>query len=92
MISILKFKKETPIGTLLVNYTDIYAIESMVQCGLIYGIADGKFAILRAKGAIYCPLHETPNLAERFLPLKDEIMEIYHDIKDRKEFSRWIQD
>ena len=87
MISKVIFKKYFEIQTQLKKYTDIYAIESEIHKGLVYGISDGKFAILRGNGAIFCPLHETPQLAERVTALVSkkmgqEVLDCYEDYMD----------
>ena len=87
MISKVAFSKRLEIQTDLKKYTDIYAIESELHRGLVYGISDGKFAILRGNGAIFCPLHETPQLAERVKALVSkkmgqEVLDCYEDYLD----------
>ena len=66
-------------------YPAIWAVESELTEGLCYGIADGKFAVLRATGALVCPLAEVTKLANMLRPeVKDEILGIYKMWKETR--------
>lgn len=70
------------INTEITKYPDIYAVQSE-RPGLIYGISDGKFALLTRYGAVFCPLHETVEMASQMQPdIREEILAIYEDVRD----------
>ena len=91
MIKKLYFNQTVNIGNMLANYTGIYSVESEVCRGLTYGISDGKFALFKTDGVAYCPIEETPMLAEQMKSkdVRDEILSIYSEVKDlqRMEFN-----
>lgn len=81
MVSKIYWKMKKDINVEITKYPGIYAVQSE-RPGLIYGISDGKFALLTQHGAVYCPLHETVEMAEMMQPdIKAEILEIYEDVK-----------
>lgn len=84
MVQKIKFKKPMRMRDTLTNYKGIYAVESEVNKRIIYGVADGLFAILMDDGAAYCPIHEAPEMAQMIVDrrIRDEIIDIYQDIKD----------
>lgn len=83
MVSRIEWNETRNLETELTHYDKIYSVESEEYDGLFYGLSDGKFAVLRPDGAVFCPVHETPKLARRMLPrIREEIMGVYKDIKD----------
>lgn len=91
MVKKMYFNRNVNIGCMLANYTGIYSVESEVCRGLIYGISDGMFALFRYDGVAYCPIEETPMLADQMKSndVRDEILSIYSEVKDlqRMEFN-----
>ena len=83
MIEQRYFQKTIQIEPLLQNYNGIYSIESDIR-GVYYGVDESKFAIFRANGYVFCPIHEMPILAEKMASeiMKNEILGIYEDVKD----------
>lgn len=80
MISRLQFEKKQNLEKLLPRYSGIITIQSEVLNHVVYGIADHKFAILVPEGSIFCPIHETPELAKKLKPdLAAEVMEIFYE-------------
>ena len=64
---------------------DAYAIDSCVDKSTVFIATEEEFAIVRQGDALICEVREMPQLAVRFIePIRDEIMEIYEDIKDLK--------
>lgn len=83
MVSEVKFGRRFNILNEMMNYKDIYAVESEVQRGIVYGISDGKFAILHGTGAIFCPFHEAPVMAMRMKKkIREEIIEVYEEVRE----------
>ena len=77
MIEIRRFKESFHIQGRLHYYPDILAVESEISKSVVYCFSDGKFAILRADGAVYCPINEWRDLADRMIPeIRKEIYEI----------------
>ena len=72
------------IDNLLDQYGTIYAIESLADKKLRYGIKNGIFAVMRLGDAIVCQIHEMPELAYDHFDgdIRQEILDIYEDIKD----------
>lgn len=82
MISKIFFTKPLNIDRKLANFQDIYTVQSVVKKSVVYGFSDGKFAILQREGAIFCPIHEVPQLANLLKPrIKEEVMEVFEDFK-----------
>ena len=80
MVSRLNFSSRFDIEKTIIRYPGIFAVDSNIEKGLTYCISDGKFAVLRVDGALFCPLHETPQLAGMLKPeFGNEIMEIYKE-------------
>ena len=80
MVSRLNFTKRLDIEAMLIRYPGIFAVDSNIEKGTTYCISDGKFAVMRFDGALFCPLHETHKLANMLRPeYRDEIMEIYRE-------------
>ena len=81
MVSRIHWDLGCDINKVVTQYPDMYAVQSE-RPGLIYGIGDGKFALLTRHGAIFCPLHETVKMAALMKPdIKAEILDIYEDVK-----------
>lgn len=78
----IKFRKKQNLESLLLNYSGIYDIDSLVDRSLKYGISDGKFAILSTTEAKYCEICEMPKAAEENPKLREEILAIYGDVRD----------
>lgn len=84
MVKRLDFRKRLNLQKLH-YYPGIWAVESELTEGLCYGIADGKFAVLRATGALVCPLAEVAKLAGMLKPeVKDEVIGIYEMWKETR--------
>lgn len=82
MVSTIIFDKPKNLASELTHYTDIYAIDSMEFSNIVYGLSDGKFAVLKPDCAVFCPIHEVPDMAKRLIPeLQAEVIAIYNDIK-----------
>lgn len=80
MISRFVFQKKQNLDKLLLSYKDIITIQSETVTGAVFGIADQKFAVLIPQGAVFCPLHEVPKLAEKLIPgLREEVMDVYRE-------------
>lgn len=76
MVQIRRFKKRFDIDARLKTYKGIFAIESEVE-NAVYCISDGKFAILCWDGAVYCPIDEYMQLANRMkAEIRQEILDI----------------
>ena len=61
-------------------YPGIFAIESEIVSGCAYAFSDGKFAVLRHDGAVFCPIHETPILADMMKPeIRAEILSVFEE-------------
>lgn len=60
-----------------------YAIESLVQSGLVYVVAPGEIAVLRGTQAVRAKFTEITELCKRFKDkaVRDEIMAVYEDTK-----------
>lgn len=82
MIKTLIFRTRLNLEKVLLNYSGIYGVDSLIEPNLKYGISDGLFALLWPTHAKYCPIKEAPKLAEEEPDLKEEIMAIYADVKD----------
>ena len=90
MVSRVKFRKRFKMWDLK-KYTDIYAVESEVQRGVVYGISDGKFAIIDGWGAKFCPFHETPIMAmSEPKKVREEIIEVYEEVRELKQMGFMI--
>lgn len=64
---------------------DAYAIDSLVDKSTLFIATEEEFAIVRQGDALICEVREMPQLAIKFIePIRNEIMEIYEDIKDLK--------
>lgn len=75
MVQIRRFKRRFNIENKLHYYPAIFAIQSEVSAGTVYCISDGKFAVLRCDGAVYCPIGEYRELADKMKPdIKQEIL------------------
>lgn len=71
------------IDNLLDQYGTIYAIESLADKKLRYGIKNGLLAVMRQGDAIVCDIEDMPELADYFVDdIRQEILDIYEDIKD----------
>lgn len=71
------------IDSLLDQYGTIYAIESLADKKLRYGIKNGLFAVMRQGDAIVCDIEDISELADYFVDdIRQEILDIYEDIKD----------
>jgi len=82
MISRLNFAKRFDIEARLMNYDGIWAVDSTLTNDLTYCFDSNKFAVLRSDGAIFCPLHEVPKLADKMMPaVRREILDIYEGWK-----------
>ena len=76
MVQIRRWKRRLDIEAKLTKYRDIFAIESEVE-NAVYCISDGKFAILCWDGAVYCPIGEVKELANRMKEeIKREILDV----------------
>ena len=76
MVQIRRFKRRFDIDAKLRKYKDILAIQSEVE-EAVYCISDGKFAILCWDGAVYCPIGEVKELANRMKgEIKREILDV----------------
>lgn len=70
-------------NALLMRYQDVYAIESVYDQGIVYGISNGKFAMITMDGIIMCNFDETIQMANMMITeIKWEIIEIYWYIKE----------
>ena len=60
-----------------------YAIESLVQSGLVYVVAPGEIAVLRGTQAVRAKFSEIDKLCKRFKSkaVRDEIKAVYEDTK-----------
>lgn len=91
MVSRVTFGRQLKLDTELKKYTDIYTVQSEAQKGIVYGISDGKFAILSGAGAIFCPFHETPVMAMRMTEkIREEILEVYEEVRELKHWGYLI--
>lgn len=71
------------IDNLLDQYSTIYAIESLADKRLRYGIKNGLFAVMRLGDAVVCDIEDMPELADYFIGgIRQEILDIYEDIRD----------
>lgn len=76
--------KDKKRGMMRLTYLSTYCIESTVR-GIAYAADDEEFAIIRPEGFLVCKIEEMPELAKELLPaLKNEVLEIYNDLKDLK--------
>lgn len=67
----------------LMRYSDIYAIESIYDQGIVYGISNGKFAMITMDGILMCNFDETIQMANMMVSeIKWEMIEIYWYIKE----------
>ncbi len=77
MVQIRRFRRRFDIDARLKRYSDILAVQSEVEEGAVYCMSDGKFAILCHDGAVYCPMDEVDELADRMRPeIRSEIFEV----------------
>lgn len=77
MIEIRRFKRKFNIDTKLPYYREIHAVESEVAKGTVYCFSDGKFAVLKHDGVVYCPINEWKDLADKMVPeIRQEIYEV----------------
>ena len=80
MVSRIYFQRKINLDRDIHNYQGILAIESEVHSGCVYGFSDGKFAVIRYDGAAFCPIHETPILAEIMEPeIRAEILSVFEE-------------
>lgn len=84
MIVRKSYDRTKNIDNLLDQYGTIYAIESLADKKLRYGIKNGIFAVMRLGDAMVCQIHEIPELAHDYSDgdIRQEILDIYEDIKD----------
>ncbi len=84
------FDSKTNISKQLNQNPTIYAIDSMLDVNLKYGIKNGVFAVMRHGDAIVCDMEDIPEVASWFKQnVKHEIMDIYADIRDLRLGEVW---
>lgn len=68
------------------TFFDLYSLQSQVDAKTYYAIDENDFAILRHKDGARWKIEDTPEVVKRitYEPIRQEIMEIYEDIKDLK--------
>ena len=88
-ITRIDFKKKKDIDTLLVNYSDIYSVESCIYSDVAYGISNGKFAIIMPYGVVSVPYDDVEEFAKYLIDeIKDEVLALYEDTKFLFETSK----
>ncbi len=84
------FDGKTNISKALNQNPTIYAIDSMLDVNLKYGIKNGLFAVMRLGDAIVCDTSDIPEVASWFkTSVKQEILDIYEDIRDLRLGEVW---
>lgn len=92
-IEMVKFDKRKCFENILPNYSEIYAVNSEVEKGLIYGISDGYFALITSYDMMRVKYKDLPKLAEKLKEsIKEEVMALYFDTKFLFERSRGVWD
>ena len=89
----IDFKKRKDLDVLLASYKDIYAVESLVEKGLVYGISDGWFAFITAFGIMRVNYTDIKEFALKLkLEVREEVLALYEDTKDVFERSggKWV--
>lgn len=81
MVSKLKFATRYNIEQGLLRYSEILAIDSMIYSNITYCMSDEKFAVLMPDGAAFCPIHETPILANKVVipEIRAEILSVFEE-------------
>lgn len=83
MIQKYRFKK--PKNCTYFTHIDAFLIDSMARRGVIYGASATQFFVICPDGFTVCDLDEVPMLVQQMIPeLRQEIIDIYEDIKDYK--------
>lgn len=84
MIKKIYFEKKFSIERNMHRYAGIWAVDSILAKGLTYGVADGKFAIIRCDGALYCTLDDIKKMASMLKPeIRDEVLAVYRAWQNR---------
>lgn len=82
VVSVVQFEKDKNLNNDLTHFTEIYAIDSVYYNNVIYGLSNGKFAVIKPDLAIYCRLQDVPKMAQSLTKkVRDEVLSIYDDIK-----------
>lgn len=82
-----KLKSRYPNWDAHLPYMHGYSIDSLELSGLHYVIEDGYMAMIRQDEIALWELSETPTEAERVKePFRSEILAIYDDIKDLRDY------
>lgn len=88
---ILNKKTSADIDAYLMRF-EVYSIESIIDKNTRYVASQDRFAIIRNEDAMVCDLEEITQMAAMFKKkIKQEILDIYDDLKDFKnrEIEYW---